>query len=94
MSRPLSPSLLQPRSLQDYAERTLLGVDDGSGLFKAALAAIDVLGHREYQREDLIPAVTRFVGNLADTMAEEFSENKIGTCEKYLKVLRTSGAVE
>jgi hypothetical protein len=71
-----------------------LGLDDGAGLFKATLAAMDVLGHRDYRREDLRPAVTRFVGEIADTMAGEFSENKLAACKKYLEVLRTSGAVE
>jgi hypothetical protein len=72
----------------------MLGVDDAQGLFKATLAAMDVLGHREYRREDLIPAVTRFVGELADTVAGEFSENKPATCKRYLELLRKQGAVE
>jgi hypothetical protein len=71
-----------------------LGVDDSSGLFKGTLAAMDALGHRDYKRGDLKPAVTRFVGELADSLAEEFSEDKPEACKKYLEVLRASGAVE
>jgi hypothetical protein len=71
-----------------------LGVDDAQRLFKATLAAMDLLGRREYRREDLMPPVTRFVREVADQMTAEFSEDKPGACKRYLEILRTSGAVE
>lgn len=74
-----------------FADRN--GVDSEM-LTKAMKAALAVNADTPYDRDDLIPAVTRFMTEVAGEVMSAIEKNKIGACARWIKVLRENGVVE
>jgi hypothetical protein len=77
--------------MTDIADR--LGIDDG--LRKAVVAAIFAKIKAPYERDDLVPAVTRLVTDLEESIASDLTgPSKKAGCAKWVKLLRDNGVLE
>jgi hypothetical protein len=77
--------------LTDIADR--LGIDDG--LRKAAFAAYSLVLEAPYERDDLVPAVTRFVVDAEESVVSDITgPSKKAGCAKFVKILRDNGVLE
>ena len=70
------------------------GVFDSVRIFKATAAAIALIGHQAYEKQDLIPEVTRLVEKFLIVIDYELASGDHATCERYLKIFRAAGAVQ
>ena len=67
---------------------------DNEKLSKAVVAAMEANMNGDYDRDDLIPAVTQLLGSAIIEFSEGFAKDKKGTCSKWITVLRNNGIVQ
>jgi len=76
----------------EIIENGLLKFGDATGVdaprfLRATIAAAAAIGGGEYNREDLIPEVTRAVIKIADEMHEEITSSTKSFCKKWGEML-------
>jgi hypothetical protein len=77
--------------LAEIADR--LGIEDT--LKRAVTAALAAQMKAPYERDDLVPAVTRLVNEVGETVAADITgPSKKTGCSKWVKMLRENGVLE
>jgi hypothetical protein len=67
---------------------------DGDKVMRAITAAIAAQSGLSYDREDIVPEITRAFNMTLNEIYQDVQTDRIGTCSKWLKMLRTLGTSE